>query len=60
VRLAEAEVEEHEHVKEAAKSAYFPLVRNEANVAHVSDTQLIELPAGSWASLGRTSFPRSP
>ena len=60
VRLAEAEVEEHEHVKEAAKSAYFPLVRNEANVAHVSDTQLIELPAGSLGAVKKNLIPPQP
>src|SRR5678816_443599 len=60
VRLAEVEVEEHEHVKAAAKSAYFPLVRNEANVAHVSYTQLVELPAGSLGAVGKNLIPPQP
>lgn len=57
VRLAGLEVEEHEHVKEVAKGAYFPSVRNDTNVAHVSDTQLIEIPAGGLGSAGSSLIP---
>jgi len=60
VRLAKLEVEEREHVKEAAKSAYFPLVRNEANWAHVTDTQLIEIPAGGFGAIGANLIPPQP
>ena len=57
VRLAGLEVEEHEHMKGVAKSAYFPSVRNDANVIHVSDTQLIEIPAGGLATVGSSLVP---
>jgi outer membrane protein TolC len=57
VRLAGLEVEEHEHMKDVAKSAYFPSVRNDANVTHVSDTQLIEIPAGGLATVGSNLIP---
>jgi outer membrane protein TolC len=60
VRLAGLEVEEHEHVKEAAKSAYFPSVRNDTNLAHVSDTQLIEIPAGGLGAVGSNLVPPQP
>jgi outer membrane protein TolC len=60
VRLAKLEVEEHEHIKEVAKSAYFPLVRNEANWAHVTDTQLIEIPAGGFGAIGTNLIPPQP
>jgi outer membrane protein len=60
VRLAGLEVEEHEHVKEAAKSEYFPSVRNDTNLAHVSDTQLIEIPAGGLGAVGSNLVPPQP
>jgi outer membrane protein TolC len=60
VRLAGLEVEEHEHVKDVAKGAYFPSVRNDSNLAHVSDTQLIEIPAGGLGTAGSTLIPPQP
>jgi len=57
VRLAGLEVEEHEHVKEAARGAYFPSVRNDTNLAHVSDTQLIEIPGGGFGTVGSNLIP---
>src|SRR5262249_410061 len=46
VRLSRLAVNEKDHAKEVAKSAYFPQVRNDTNLVHVSDTQLIEIPSG--------------
>jgi outer membrane protein TolC len=57
VRLAALEVDEHEHTKEVAKSAYFPSVRNDTNVVRVSDTQLIEIPAGTFGAVGSNLIP---
>src|SRR5262245_8324850 len=57
VRVARLEVEEHEHVQEAAKSAFFPSVRNDTNATHVSDTQLIELSPGSLGNVGGALIP---
>jgi outer membrane protein TolC len=57
VRLASLEVDEHEHTKEVAKSAYFPSVRNDTNVVRVSDTQLIEIPAGTFGAVGSNLIP---
>lgn len=56
-RLARLDVEEHEHVRAAAKSAFFPSVRNDTIATHVSDTQLIELPAGSLGAVGSALVP---
>ena len=47
VRIAGYAVEEKQHAKEAAKSAYFPSIRNDSSFLHVTDTQLIEIQAGS-------------
>src|SRR5271169_2510970 len=47
VRIAGFKVEEKQHTKEVAKSAYFPTIRNDSNLFHLTDTQLIAIPAGS-------------
>jgi outer membrane protein TolC len=60
VRLAGLEVEEHEHLKEVARGAYFPSLRNDSNLAHVSDTQLIEIPAGGLGAAGTNLIPPQP
>jgi outer membrane protein TolC len=57
VRLAKLSVEEKERVKEVAKSAYFPLVRNETSVVHLTNTQLIEIPAGGLGIVGANPVP---
>ena len=43
VRIAEYKVEEKQHAKEVAKSAYFPTIRNDSNFIHLTDTQLIQI-----------------
>ena len=58
VRLAQLAVEEKEHVKEAARSAYFPLVRNDTTLVRLTDTQLIEIPAGGLGVVGPRWFLR--
>jgi outer membrane protein TolC len=47
VRIASLHVEEEQHAKEVARSAYFPVLRNDTAYFHVTDTQLIQIPAGS-------------
>lgn len=47
VRIAAYHVEEEQHAKEVARSAYLPVLRNDSVFAHVTDTQLIEIPAGA-------------
>jgi outer membrane protein TolC len=60
VRIAEFKVEEKEHAKEVARSAYFPLVRNDSAFVHVTDTQFIEIPAGGLGVVGSTLIPPQP
>jgi outer membrane protein TolC len=57
VRIAGYKVEEKQHTKEAAKSAYFPTIRNDSNLVHLTDTQLIEIPAGSLGTAAGTPIP---
>jgi outer membrane protein TolC len=60
VRLAALKVEEYEHEKEAARSAYFPTVRNDSSLVRVTDSQLIEIPAGGLGGAGSSLIPATP
>ena len=57
VRIAALHVEEEQHAKEIAKSAYLPTIRNDSAFAHVTDTQFIAIPAGALGTVGGTSIP---
>jgi outer membrane protein TolC len=57
VRIAGYKVEESQHAKEVARSAYFPTVRNETRVFDVTDTQFIQIPAGSLGTAAGTPIP---
>src|SRR5271167_901768 len=60
VRIAGFKVEEKQHTKEVAKSGYFPTIRNDSTLVHLTDTQLIEIPAGSLGIVGGAPFPTQP
>jgi outer membrane protein TolC len=57
VRIAGYTVEEKQHAKEAAKSSYFPSIRNDSAFMHVTDTELIQIKAGSLGVVGGTPIP---
>ena len=57
VRLASLKIEEDEHAKEVARSAYLPVIRNDSVFTHVTDTQLIEIPAGAFGAVGSNPVP---
>jgi outer membrane protein TolC len=57
IRIAGYAVEEKRQAKEVAKSSYFPSIRNDSNFLHLTDTQLIEIKAGSLGIAGGTSIP---
>ncbi len=60
VRIDQFKVDEQQHVKEAATSSYFPSIRNESTFIHVTDTQLIEIGAGSLGTVAGSPFPAEP
>jgi outer membrane protein TolC len=60
VKLAALKVEEHEHEKEITRSAYFPTLRNDSTAIRVTDTQLIEIPAGGLGTAGSGLIPPQP
>jgi outer membrane protein TolC len=57
VRIAGFQVQEKEHAKEAARSAYFPSVTNQSQVFTVTDTQFIQIAAGSLGTVAGTPIP---
>jgi outer membrane protein TolC len=56
VRIAGYKVEEKEHQKDVAKSFYYPSLKNESTVVHLTDVQHVEIPAGAFG----TDIPAQP
>ncbi len=57
IRIAGYTVEEKQHAKQAAKSAYFPSIRNDSSFMHATDTELIQIRSGSLGIAGGTPIP---
>jgi len=57
VRIAEFKTEEKQHAKDVARSAYFPVLRNDSTVVNLTDTQFIDIPAGSIGAVGNSLLP---
>ena len=57
IHIAEYKVEEKQHAKEVAKSAYFPAIRNESNFIRLTDTQLIQINPGSLGTVAGSPVP---
>jgi outer membrane protein TolC len=57
IRINGYKVEEKQHAKEVARSAYFPSIQNASSFAHLTDTQLIEITRGSLGVAGGTLIP---
>src|SRR5215475_7260381 len=57
IRIAAYKVEEKEHARDVARSAYFPLLRNDTGALRVTDTQFIGIPAGALGIAGGAVVP---
>jgi outer membrane protein TolC len=57
VRIAGYQVEEKEHAKDVAHSAYLPVLRNDSSLLRLTDTQFIGIPAGSLGTVAGAPFP---
>jgi outer membrane protein TolC len=57
IRIAGYKVEEEQHAKQVAKSAYFPSIRNDSLFSHVTTTEFFELKAGELGTVGGTPIP---
>ena len=50
LKIARLRVTEYEQKKAEQRSAYFPSLKNESNVLHVTELQNISIPAGAFGS----------
>jgi outer membrane protein TolC len=57
IRIAGYAVEEKEQAKAVAKSSYFPSIRNDSSFMHVTDTQLVQIDAGSLGLVDGAAIP---
>jgi outer membrane protein len=57
IRISAFAVEEKEQAKAFAKSSYFPSIRNDSTFMHVTDTQLVQIDAGSLGLADGTAIP---
>lgn len=48
LKIARLKVDENEHKKTAARSNYFPEIKNQSTVAHTTAEENIEIPAGAF------------
>lgn len=57
VRIANFIVDEKEHQKDVAKSAYFPSLKNESSVVRITDLQHVDIPEGSLGTVDGDQIP---
>ena len=57
IRMAGYAVDEKQQAKQAAKSSYFPSIRNDSSFMRLTDTQLIQIKAGGLGVAGGTPIP---
>jgi outer membrane protein TolC len=57
IRIAGYTVDEKQQAKRAAKSSYFPSIRNDSSFMHLTDTELIQIQPGSLGVAGGTLIP---
>jgi outer membrane protein TolC len=60
VHIAKSSVDEKQYAKDVARSAYFPVIRNDSTFVHVTDTQFIAIPAGGLGAVGSNLIPPHP
>ena len=57
VRMARFQVEEKEHAKDVVKSGYFPTLQNQSTAVRLTDTQFVQIAAGSLGTVNGTPVP---
>lgn len=50
IKLAQLGVVDSEHKKEIARSAYFPHIKNESSILHITELAGVEIPAGAFGT----------
>jgi outer membrane protein TolC len=57
LKIARLKVSESEARKAGARSAYFPSLKNESNILHVTDLQNVSISAGAFGNAGGALLP---
>jgi len=57
LKIARLKVSENEYKKARERSAYFPAITNQSNALHITDLQIIEIPAGTFGRVAGTPIP---
>jgi hypothetical protein len=57
LKIARLKVIENEQKKAGQHSAYFPTIKNESNILHVTELEGIAIPAGAFGSAGEALVP---
>jgi outer membrane protein TolC len=57
LKIARLKVTEYEQKKAAEHSAYFPPITNQSNALHITDLEIVEIPAGTFGMVGATPVP---
>jgi outer membrane protein TolC len=57
LKIARLRVSESEERKAGERSAYFPSLKNESNILHVTDLQNISIPTGAFGNVGGAPVP---
>ena len=57
LKIARLRVAESEHKKAGERSSYFPSLKNESNLLHVTDLQNIGIPQGAFGTVGGSFVP---
>jgi outer membrane protein TolC len=57
LRIARLKVKENEYKKDAARSAYFPMITNQSNALHISELQALTVPAGAFGTVSGVPIP---
>ena len=57
LKIARLKIIENEQKKAGQRSAYFPSIKNESNILHVTELQGVAIPAGAFGSAGGALVP---
>jgi outer membrane protein TolC len=57
LKIARFKVQENEHRKEGARSAYFPIITNESNALHISELENLSIPPGAFGTAAGVPIP---
>jgi outer membrane protein TolC len=57
LRIARLKVAENERRKAFEHANYYPAITNQSNALHITDLQIVEIPAGAFGRVGATLIP---